>query len=149
MTTDIPGKITWAGRVLSYEGTRLDIDRLADMVHGLAAELNRTIRSLLHVTTTTDEAGQPSEIPDVCLDEIFDDASCSEVGYYFLRDPRNTWAPQGRTWLIQRILADADLAGHWVEGPGPAVVAVVAAVAAVAAVAVVAAMAPRARRRRR
>lgn len=120
MTTDVPGKITWSGRLLSYEGTRIDVDRLADLVQGLAVELSQAMCSLLYVS---DEAGL-SAVPEVRLDEVFDDAGCSDVGYYFLRDPRNTWAAQGRSWLIRRILADADLARTWVglgygHGPGP------------------------------
>jgi hypothetical protein len=121
--TTIPaGQIGWRDDEISYQKTKFTMNRLRHMFDLLVEHAQTTLAKLLFITGEgyRGDGRIIDNFPQLDLAHIQDDHSDDTKGYSFLSDDRNRWSVDGKTWVRDQMMGDADIYRRWAqEGPQP------------------------------
>ena len=109
MNSSEDGVIRWHRDEVQCGSVRFTMSALRSMVHGLVdstwTELRRNLL-LLDVNDRGEIVPGSTPIPPLDLDQLYDHPSELEKDGSLLKDPRNTFAVDGPTWLYRRIFRE-------------------------------------------
>lgn len=83
--------------------------QLVDIMHGILAETREVMAELLIIPEKQDH----EQFPAINWAGLHDDQSDEAYGYLFLRDERNEWPVDGKTWLMGKISQQIELKRAW------------------------------------
>ena len=93
-----------------YQKTRFTMEALANMMHGLVAEMREIMAELLIM-----EGQDCSQFPVIKWNEIEDDHSEDRVGHSFLTDKRNEWVIARKGFVLGRVFNSAQIKARWMQ----------------------------------
>ena len=110
--TTVEGTIDWIGDQIVYRNIQFTMPELRSMIHHLVAETKQIlIQQLLFITDS-------HHVPEIPWSSLRDNPVNQERGWNFVRDERNPWPVNGRTWLRDRIGEDDGIRRRFIEdGP--------------------------------
>lgn len=121
-TTISPGQIGWRGDEISYQKTRFTMNEVRHMFDMAVEHTRGMMARLLFIGSNEgdEDSRVVDQFPHIDLASIQDDHSDDTRGYSFLTDARNQWTVDGKTWLRDRMMADAALRSRWTrDSPQP------------------------------
>nr|ACP42044.1 TLH5 [Pyricularia oryzae] len=108
-TTVAEGFVSWKGDTITYRKIQFGMGQLVDIVHGMVAEAREVMAELLIMPEGQDH----EQFPAINWAGLHDDQSDEAYGYSFLRDERNEWPVDGKTWLMGKISQQIELKRAW------------------------------------
>ncbi|KAH6132289.1 hypothetical protein HBI68_255650 [Parastagonospora nodorum] len=108
-TTNAEGVIDWVGDTLLYGNIQFSMAALRSMVHGMIASTQQQmLKNLMLLQVDSEGAIAATETPCPVIDwsRLVDNAAEQQVGWSFIRDPRNRGATSVEDpvyWLGQRV----------------------------------------------
>ncbi len=118
-TSSAEGVIEWIGDRICYSTIELSMGGLRQMVHGLVQTTRtRLIEELLLLPV--DECGEVAAgaealLPRINWGGLRDNPVQKEMGWNFLKDPRNEFAVDGEWWLFERVFQEGNIRGKFVD----------------------------------
>ncbi|KAK4158624.1 hypothetical protein QBC43DRAFT_305290, partial [Cladorrhinum sp. PSN259] len=106
-TTPASGQLYWVGSTVTYRQITFSMAALTEMLHQIVGELGRMVDQLTFRSFGI--------LPlDFDWSHLYDDLGNNQVGFSFIKDPRNTKTLAGfESWLIQQIVKTQPLKTHW------------------------------------
>ena len=113
-TTVAEGKISWKKDEVRFQKFHCTMGQLIDSIHNIVSEAEQLLGQLLLYTTNGTGIIDISQIPHISISKLEDDCSEESMGYSFLKDRRNMWPVEGKTWLLERICSNQELYQQWI-----------------------------------
>jgi hypothetical protein len=110
-TTTAEGCIQWIGDTVLYQKMRFGISQFRSMIQGVVEEAREELFGNLMKVDIQD----PSKIPSINWDHMFDNPSESRVGWSFLDDERSKFEVDGQWWLYERMYQEQHLREHFMD----------------------------------
>ncbi|KAH5617489.1 hypothetical protein HBI23_255720 [Parastagonospora nodorum] len=122
-TTNAEGVIDWVGDKLLYGNIQFTMAQLRSMIHGtIASTRHQMLKDLMLLQVDSEGAIAATETPCPVIDwsRLVDNAAEKQVGWSFMKDPRNQGATSVENpahWLNQRVGDEKRVQQQWLDTP--------------------------------
>ena len=111
-TTKADARISWRGETICIDKISFTMDDVRTVVHGL----NGHVREGLVTGLMMLEEDGNTQLPELDLGKLFDNAAEMTEGWSFLSDTRNVWAVEGERWMWRRMWEEKKMKKQFTRG---------------------------------
>ena len=97
-TSTAAGNVDWVGDQIRYKNIEFSMEELRTMIHRLVQQTYQALAEVLNIPE--------DEFPIIPWDRLRDDPTREGIGHSFVEDERNPWPVEGRSWLMDRLIAE-------------------------------------------